>query len=102
MKANCVVTEESEIEAHNTCFRKHSKGNSKLLLLPQNTDQVSKILSYCNQRHLAVVPQGGNTGLVGGSVPVFDEIILSLKNMNKIEKFDAVSSVVSVEAGVVL
>lgn len=78
------------------------KGNSKLVLCPQNTQQVSQILRYCNERRLAVVPQGGNTGLVGGSVPVFDEIIVSLKNMNKIEKFDPVSSVVNVEAGVVL
>lgn len=36
--------------------------------------QVSHILKYCNSRRLAVVPQGGNTGLVGGSVPVFDEV----------------------------
>jgi D-2-hydroxyglutarate dehydrogenase len=60
------------------------KGQSKLLLLPQNTQQISKILKYCNDRRLAVVPQGGNTGLVGGSVPVFDEIIINLKSMNKI------------------
>jgi FAD/FMN-containing dehydrogenase len=38
---------------------------------------VSAILKYCNEKKLAVVPQGGNTGLVGGSVPVFDEIVLS-------------------------
>lgn len=38
--------------------------------------QISQILKYCNSRCLAVVPQGGNTGLVGGSVPVFDEVIL--------------------------
>lgn len=38
--------------------------------------QVSQILKYCNSRCLAVVPQGGNTGLVGGSVPVFDEVML--------------------------
>lgn len=36
--------------------------------------QVSQILKYCNSKSLAVVPQGGNTGLVGGSVPVFDEV----------------------------
>ena len=48
------------------------------------------------------MPQGGNTGLVGGSVPLFDEIILNLRNMNRIEKFDPVSSVVTVEAGVIL
>lgn len=36
---------------------------------------MSEILKYCNARHLPVVPQGGNTGLVGGSVPVFDEVM---------------------------
>jgi D-lactate dehydrogenase (cytochrome) len=51
---------------------------------------------------LAIVPQGGNTGLVGGSVPVFDEIIVNLKNMNKIEGFNEVSSIVNCEAGVIL
>jgi len=49
-----------------------------------------------------VVPQGGNTGLVGGSVPVFDEIVVSTKNLNKIIKFDKTSSVLTVEAGVIL
>ena len=63
---------------------------------------MSQILKYCNERRLAVVPQGGNTGLVGGSVPVFDEIIVNLKNMSKIEKFDPVSSVATVQAGVIL
>ena len=37
--------------------------------------QVSQVLNYCNSKSLAVVPQGGNTGLVGGSVPVHDEVI---------------------------
>lgn len=46
---------------------------------------------YCNERNLAVSPQGGNTGLVGGSVPVFDEIILSTALMNQVLAFDGVS-----------
>lgn len=46
---------------------------------------------YCNSRNLAVNPQGGNTGLVGGSVPVYDEIILSTALMNKIQAFDSIS-----------
>lgn len=45
----------------------------------------------CLLARLAVVPQGGNTGLVGGSVPVFDEIILNMKNMNRVRSFDSVS-----------
>ena len=47
------------------------------MLKPHTTADVSAILKYCNERKLAVVPQGGRTGLVGGSVPVHDEVILS-------------------------
>lgn len=49
--------------------------------------------------NLAVTPQGGNTGLVGGSVPVHDEIILSTASMNSIRSFDQVSGILSVDAG---
>jgi FAD/FMN-containing dehydrogenase len=55
-----------------------------LALRPKNSAEVSAIMRYCNERLLAVVPQGGNTGLVGGSVPVFDEVVLSLNRMNKV------------------
>lgn len=51
---------------------------------------------------LAVVPQGGNTGLVGGSVPVFDEVILSLNRMNQIMSMDEFSGIVTCESGVIL
>lgn len=49
-----------------------------------------------------MVPQGGNTGLVGGNTPVFDEIIVSTKNMNKIRKFDPLTSVITLDAGCIL
>lgn len=66
------------------------EGQSKLLLRPKTTQQVQEIMSYCNLKKLAVVPQGGNTGLVGGSVPVFDEVILNMSNMNQVISFDEV------------
>jgi len=52
---------------------------------PETPEQgrVSRVLNYCNEKKLAVVPQGGNTGLVGGSVPVFDEIVINMSRMNK-------------------
>ncbi|KAL2348577.1 hypothetical protein Fmac_002577 [Flemingia macrophylla] len=75
------------------------KGSSKLLLQPRTTDQK---LKYCNSRSSAVVPQGGNTGLVGGSVPVFDEVIVSLSSLNKIISFDKVSGILVCEAGCIL
>lgn len=55
-----------------------------MALYPSSTAEVSEVLRYLNSRKLAVVPQGGNTGLVGGSVPVFDEIVLSTNKLNKI------------------
>ena len=58
------------------------------MLRPKTTAEVSEIMRYCNGRRLAVVPQGGNTGLVGGSIPVFDEIVISLQLMNRILSFD--------------
>jgi len=61
-----------------------STGASRCVLKPKSTEEVSAILKYCNNRRLAVVPQSGNTGLVGGSNPVFDEIVISMKSMNKI------------------
>lgn len=78
------------------------KGNSKLVLLPKTTEEVSAILRYCNERSLAVTPQGGNTGLVGGSVPVYDEIVVSLKLMNHILDLNSNSSILSCQSGCVL
>lgn len=72
------------------------------MLKPKTTKEVSAILKYCNMRKLAVCPQGGNTGLVGGSVPVFDEIVLSMELMNKIDLIDDVSGILKCQAGCVL
>lgn len=66
-------------------------GYSRCVLKPRATEEVSAILSYCNNERLAVCPQGGNTGLVGGSVPVFDEIVLSTALMNQIISLDETS-----------
>lgn len=66
-------------------------GSSRILLRPKTTEEVSAVVSYCHDRGLAVVPQGGNTGLVGGSVPVFDEVIISTQLMNNIISLDEVS-----------
>jgi len=48
-------------------------------------------MKRCHERRIGVVPQGGNTGLVGGSVPLRDELILSLNNMAKVRSFDPMS-----------
>lgn len=91
-----------DIEPYNSDWMRKYRGHAKLVLKPQTTEEVSKILKYCNDNSLAVVPQGGNTGLVGGSVPVFDEIVVNLQRMNKIRSFDEVSGVLVADAGVIL
>lgn len=97
-----VIQDEDKLSVANIDWMHKYKGSSKLILQPCNTDQVSQILKYCNSRCLAVVPQGGNTGLVGGSVPVFDEVIVSLSSMNNIISFDKVSGILVCEAGCIL
>mmetsp|Transcript_10258 Transcript_10258/g.20101 ORF Transcript_10258/g.20101 Transcript_10258/m.20101 type:complete len:518 (+) Transcript_10258:182-1735(+) len=75
----------------------------RFVLRPDSTEQVSQILKFCSQNKIAVVPQGGNTGLVGGSVPSRgDEVVLSLARMNKVLNFDDVSGVLCCQAGCIL
>nr|XP_020469644.1 D-2-hydroxyglutarate dehydrogenase, mitochondrial isoform X2 [Monopterus albus] len=96
------VTDPDLLESSNVDWLKSVRGSSEVLLRPQTREEVSQILRYCNGRNLAVNPQGGNTGLVGGSVPVYDEIILSTALMNKILSFDSISGILTCQAGCVL
>lgn len=101
-EASSIVTSEEDLVGFNEDWMRKYKGQSKLVLKPKTTAQVSEILKYCNDQHLAVVPQGGNTGLVGGSNPIFDEVIISVANLNKIRSFDNVSGILQCDAGVIL
>lgn len=81
------------------------KGEAALVLLPENTEQVSQILSYCNKNNIKIFPQGGNTGLVGGSIPdqTGKGIVLSTKRMDKIiSDINESSSSVRLGAGVII
>ncbi|KAG0201365.1 hypothetical protein BGX28_005790 [Mortierella sp. GBA30] len=99
---SAIAQDEEDLEAFNNDWMQKYRGQSKLVLKPSSTEQVSKILKYCNDNKLAVVPQGGNTGLVGGGVPVFDEIIISTANMSSIRSFDPVSGALVCDAGCIL
>lgn len=70
-----------------------TSGESRVLLRPRTTEEVSAIVKYCFDRNLAINPQGGNTGMVAGSVPVFDEVIVSTQLMNKIISLDPLSGI---------
>ncbi|KAH0560059.1 hypothetical protein GP486_003424 [Trichoglossum hirsutum] len=92
----------ADLEAFNCDWLRKYRGHTKLVLRPKSTEEVSKIVKYCNDNMLAVVPQGGNTGLVGGSIPVFDEIIVSTARMNSIRSFDEMSGILVADAGCIL
>jgi FAD/FMN-containing dehydrogenase len=69
-----------------------------------STDEVAAVMRFAAVNGIAIVPQGGNTGLVGGSVPLGrgDEIVLSLRRMNRIRRIDGASESLIVEAGATL
>lgn len=86
---SALIDSADELEAFNEDWMRKYRGKARLVLKPSTTQHVQQILAYCNERRLAVVPQGGNTGLVGGGVPLFDEIILSTQNLNQILEFNS-------------
>ena len=91
-----------DLEGFNTDWTGKYSGKSSCVLRPRNKFQISQILKYCSDQRLALVTQSGNSGLVGGSVPLFDEIILSMSRMNSILGVDQVAGIVDVEAGCIL
>jgi FAD/FMN-containing dehydrogenase len=78
------------------------EGRAGLVLRPGSTQEVSKILALANAHGLPVVPQAGNTGLVGGQVPMNGEILLSVSRLKKVRALDAQGFTMTVEAGMTL
>jgi FAD/FMN-containing dehydrogenase len=78
------------------------RGHTPVVLRPGSVAEVSAILKLANEMRTAVVPQGGNTGLVGGQIPHHGEVVLSLTRLDKIREVDPVSNTMTVEAGVTL
>ncbi|MCH9672244.1 MAG: FAD-binding oxidoreductase [Gammaproteobacteria bacterium] len=79
-------------------------GRSPVVVRPKSTAEVAAVVSHCARAGIAVVPQGGNTGLVGGAVPDESDkqIVLSLGRMKAVRRLDASNFTITVEAGVVL
>ncbi|XP_074651522.1 D-2-hydroxyglutarate dehydrogenase, mitochondrial-like [Tubulanus polymorphus] len=97
-----VLTDIHDLDVYNIDWMRSCRGKSPVVLKPKTTDELSEIMKYCNDNRLAVVPQGGNTSLVGGSVPVFDEVVVSLELMNKILHVDPLMGSLVCEAGCIL
>jgi D-lactate dehydrogenase (cytochrome) len=96
------LTDPSDVAPYLIEDRGLYRGHSPMVLRPGSTDEVSAILKLANETATPVVPQGGNTGLVGGQIPSAGELVLSLKRMDRVREVDATSNSMTCEAGVIL
>jgi FAD/FMN-containing dehydrogenase len=80
----------------------NAQANILALVYPRNTQQVAATLKFCNERRIAVQPQGGMTGMAGGGVPVGPCVVISLERMRAIREMDVAAGTITVEAGVVM
>jgi len=85
-------------------WRDRYRGKAALVLKPGETEEVSAILEHANATRTAIVPQGGNTGLVGGQIPfeTGHEVVVSLERLNRVRGIDLAFNTMTVEAGLVL
>ncbi|KAI9506852.1 D-lactate ferricytochrome c oxidoreductase [Coemansia spiralis] len=98
-----VVSSNSPLDAkYNVDYFGKYFGDSEVILFPSSTEQVSKILAYCNKNAISVVTQGGNSGVAGGAIAQRGEIILNMRDMNKVRELDIISGVVIAEGGCIL
>jgi D-lactate dehydrogenase (cytochrome) len=96
------VTNADDIAPYVTEERNLFHGHSPLILRPGSTAEVSAICKLATEHRIALVPQGGNTGLVGGQTPHNGEVVISMRRMDKIREVDTASNTMTVEAGVIL
>src|SRR6266702_3602330 len=96
------ITDAADIAPYVTEERDLFHGKSPLVLRPGTTAEVSDICKLASAHRIALVPQGGNTGLVGGQTPHNGEVVVSMRRLDKIREVDAASNTMTCEAGVVL
>lgn len=77
-------------------------GEAALIVAPASTTDVAAVVKICNDHNIAITPQGGNTGLVGGQIPFGDEILVSLKRMRAVREIEPLNNTMTVDAGLTL
>ena len=78
-----ISEDEDIIKTYSDDWTGRYRGFARAVISPQSTDEVVEILKWCSTNQVGVVPQGGNTGMVGGSTPLNGELIISLRKMKK-------------------
>ena len=100
--ANHCLTDPDLRASYETDWTRRWSGRALAVVRPASTDEVAAVLRACTDARIAVVPQGGNTGLVGGSVPRGGEVVLSTLRLAAIEDLDPDAGEVTVGAGATL
>jgi FAD/FMN-containing dehydrogenase len=101
---SALLTTDQDVEPFVVDWRGVYRGNTAAVVKPANTEQVAAVVKLCADSGTPLVPQGGNTGMCGASVPRPDshEVVLSLARMNRVLNVDALNNTLTAEAGCVL
>ena len=100
--ATNVINAPDDIAPYATDWRGRYSGAPLCVVRPNSTEEVSAALTACVAAGVAVVPQGGNTGLCGGATPIGGEVVLSLTRMNRVLSINPENNSIAVEAGCTL
>ena len=97
-----VVTDPDMTASYTADWTGRFEGRTVAVVRPGSTDEVAGVVGVCRELGVALVPQGGNTGLVGGGVPLEGEVVLSLRRLQSLEPVDTLAGQVTAGAGVAL
>jgi FAD/FMN-containing dehydrogenase len=99
-----LLTDPADTAAYAEDWRRLYQGHTPAVVRPASTAELSAVVTACSRAGVAMVPQGGNTSMVGGATPsgTGDEIVISLARMNRVRAIDPVDLTVTLEAGVTL
>jgi len=102
--ASAVITEDSDRAPYENDWRDQYHGRAAAVVKPGSTEEVSRVVKFLAERRIAIVPQGGNTSMCGGSVPDASgtQVVVNLSRMNRVRHVDAANNTMTVEAGCVL
>lgn len=98
------ITAAETLEPYLTEWRDTYRGKTLIMVMPESTEEVARVVKACADAGVAIVPQGGNTGLCGGAIPDTsgEQVLLSLVRMNRVRELSPQDYSMVVEAGCVL